>query len=129
MGAGGEPDPGYHDGIRREPDGTITGVGTIRVQLKLTEEEVLEYADALVAAARRFRQVATELGRRLAAKLNVDMAAFANPLFRLEWDASGHNPIVPLDEEWTFWFHGFECLFSNRKTGQQVEVKFGYLNE
>jgi hypothetical protein len=108
---------------------TISGISQLTLLQVIAEETVLIHADAIVQAAQRFRSHASELAGRLALKLNVLPEAFANPLFRLEYDPSGDNPVSVLDAEWNYWFHGFECAFGNSRTGEYVEVALGFRNE
>lgn len=106
--------------------GPTTWITIIKV---ISQSDVLAHADLIVAAAREFRATARALMTRLAGHLGVPLEAFADPLFRMTYEPGAPQPRGDLGDGWEFWFHGFECRFTNRITGQNVEVKLGYLNE
>jgi hypothetical protein len=83
------------------------------------EQEVLHHADALVRAAKQFRNIAQLLVQKLALVFNVvpqDIDAF----FRFGLDFEQYRG--SLDDDWEYSFHGFECWFGNCRTGQKLEV-------
>jgi len=130
--AGGIYDPEARKNVLQLPVGArISGTSRLSLLRVVSEEEVLAHADALVQAAQRFRQIATELAGRLASKLNVSLEAFSNQEFEWDFDcdSSCDDCATALDEEWTYWFHGCECLFSSAKTGAYVEIILGFGDE
>ena len=107
----------------------FSGYSRLTLLRVIDREIVLAHADAIVASARLFREIATDLAGRLAVKLKVPIEAFANPIVRREIDPRGKLHIEPLDAEWTFCFHGFQCGFRNTRTGQDLEINLGFLHE
>ncbi|MES2462564.1 MAG: hypothetical protein V4671_18430 [Armatimonadota bacterium] len=120
-----------HKGNTTGTSGTsgTTGTTWITIKLVISESEVLANAEQIISAARLFRQTAHELMNHLARKLGVPLEAFADPLFRMTDVPGAPQPEGELENGWTFWFHGFECAFENRQTGQEVEVRLGFLHE
>ncbi len=94
----------------------------------LPREEILAHAPELIASAREFGAIAGELARELAAQLGLSPAQLAahgqyqerEP--RLEQRGN-------LNNEWRYCFHGFQCGFIHRHTGQDVDVEFGFGEE
>jgi hypothetical protein len=84
---------------------------------------VVEHAEAICAAARASRATATRLMHALAGVLGVGVGAFADPLIRL---TLGDRDGGDIDADWAYSFHGMECRFTNRLTGQDVEVELGF---
>jgi hypothetical protein len=107
----------------------------------IPEAVVLAHAEEFVAAMRLFRRTATDLATRLAARLGVAPAGLLEGRPRLHgpgafglfgrvsrwlgWEPSDNR----LDREWVYYFHGGECCFVNRLTGQKVEVPLRFGDE
>lgn len=124
---------GSHDGPMllnyaerlRHAGQTVTGTSRISVMKVIPRAVVLENAEAIVEAARQFRSVATDLMTRLSRRLGVEPVQFAaDPMFWHRFGQSGN-----LNEEWGYFFHGFECGFGHRRTGQDLDVRLGFMGE
>lgn len=87
---------------------------------------VVAHEEAICAAARAYRATATRLMQTLAGVLGVDVGAFANPLIRMTLGDRGQGWV---DANWAYTFHGFECRFVSRASGQVVEVELGFGGE
>lgn len=102
---------------------------TTRVTLRerMPVAEVLREAPLMVEAARQSRAIATELVARLARHLDVPVSRFWERLLREDLPAESQHG--PLDSEWDYRFHGLQCAFVNRRTGQSVDVELGFEKE
>ena len=87
-----------------------TWVTVLRV---ISEADVLANADAIVDAAREFRSIATALMTLLARGRH----------------PRGSPDRGELGDGWEYAFHGLECAFRNRVTGQYVDVRLQFGNE
>jgi hypothetical protein len=95
------------------------------VTATITPETVLANADAIVAACRQFRALATELMGQVAIDLEMqpnEFAELATPALRT--DAPG-----TLEAGWEYSFHGFECCLWHLQTGQTLEVRLEFAPE
>ncbi|HEX8913523.1 MAG TPA: hypothetical protein VF796_14285 [Humisphaera sp.] len=130
------------------PDHSVfwSGDGVTAVPV-ISEAEVLAHSDPLVDAARHFRGIAEDLMERLARRFGVPVGAFSD-IRRRPW-ARPARPgwrralalLVPgrsrrgnlqrgdVDREWTYCFHGYQCAFASRSTGQVLDVELGYGDE
>ncbi|MDC3960459.1 hypothetical protein KEG38_41785 [Polyangium jinanense] len=63
--------------------------------------------------------MATELCTRLSQKLGIAREALVH---------SGHDS-GRLDAEWDYYFHGLECCFTSRRTGQVLDVELSFGDE
>lgn len=94
----------------------------------LSREEILANADELMESAREFRVLATQLCAQLAALIGIstrELAAHAQyqlPQNRIEQRGS-------LNDEWSYCFHGFQCGFTHKESGQSLDVEFGFGDE
>ena len=95
----------------------------------LDEATILRHARQLTDAARDFERVAQQCCLRLAAHLGVKIEDLVAQGRFLHPDFSDERQIGQLEGGWRFFFHGFECGFSNDKTKQHLDVVFGYENE
>ncbi|WP_165234034.1 DUF6896 domain-containing protein [Aquisphaera insulae] len=97
----------------------------------ISDEEVLTQADAIAAAAARFRLTATGLMNRLSRKLAIPLEAFYSleyrPRLRRDWFRDQWKG--RLSFRWGYAFHGYECGFRDRLTGQDVDVILGFPGE
>jgi hypothetical protein len=110
---------------KRQVGQIIRGVSHITLLRVISRSVVLANVDAIVEAARLFRVVATDLMERLARKLGAPTSQFSDdPMFWRIYGQQGR-----LDEQWDYFFHGYECGFRNRRTGQDVEVRLGFPGE
>jgi hypothetical protein len=98
----------------------------LTVKKVITSQQVLAHAEVFFTAASQFRRIAHELMARLAVKLGVPEVELYDRHFRSRLPA---NLPSDLDEEWEYWFHGFECRFQSRNTGQVLEVRLGFPQE
>jgi hypothetical protein len=114
-----------------------SGAGWITVKKVIRAEAVVANTTAFVAAARLFRQTASALASRLARRLRVEPDRLLD-LGRNRDSGSwlsclqgllGLPRRTSLDRVWDYAFHGLECRFENRVTGQVVEVRLGFGGE
>jgi hypothetical protein len=98
----------------------------VTVKPVISREKLLPHLPAMAHAARAYRDLANELMRKLAEKLCLSDDERKNPLMRVHLDqrVAGH-----LDSEWDYRFHGTECRFTHRKTGQQIEALLSFNGE
>ncbi len=104
------------------------GFDPVYFERVLSQKEVLANADELLESARDFRVLATQLCQQLATLIGIsarELAAHGQyqlPRNRIEqrgW----------LNDEWSYGFHGFQCGFRHRHSGQDVDVEFGFGDE
>lgn len=114
------------------PDYTVfDSGGGVTVKKVIAEADVLAGADAIVAAAVRFRRTAAGLMGRLSKTLDIPLGAF----YRLEYRPLLRRGLFRdgwrgrLDPRWGYAFHGRQCGFHDRATGQVVEVEMGFREE
>lgn len=99
----------------------------ITIKRVISEAVVVENSDAICAAAREFRRLANQLMLRLVAKLNIPRAVYTtDPLLRI---TLGERDAGRLGLSWRYGFHGMECRFENRWSGQVLEVRLGFGDE
>jgi hypothetical protein len=118
--------------------GQSSGVERITV-MKVIRPEVVRANEAeFVRALRLFRRTASELANRLAQRLGVApdrLAECRQGRAQEGWFGRVRGllgltlPSNRLDREWSYDFHGLECRFENRKTGQVVEVRLEFGTE
>jgi hypothetical protein len=118
--------------------GQSSGAERITV-MKVIRSEVVRANEAeFVRALRLFRRTASELADRLAQRLGVTpdcLAECRQGRGREGWYDRVRGLLGltlrgnRLDREWTYGFHGLECRFENRATGQVVEVRLGFGSE
>jgi hypothetical protein len=97
----------------------------ITVMNVVSTAEIESHATEILAAARLFREQATDLMTRLAQKLGASPEnTDGDPESWCRFPQSGD-----LDAEWMYWFHGMECEFRNRQTGQTIDVCLGFAGE
>jgi len=96
------------------------GISLLRVVDRST---VLAHAAEFVAAAAEFRRLANALAAQLARKLGVDRLL---PGTRIGLRAAQTGF---LDDQWSYYFHGFECCFTHRETGQELDVQLDYADD
>ncbi|MDI1484664.1 hypothetical protein [Polyangium sp. y55x31] len=97
----------------------LSGASQITVIPVITNADVLQIADELVAAAHEFRDLAIELCARLSPKLGIAREALVDSP-----RTSGR-----LDAEWDYHFHGLQCCFKSRRTGQVLDVELSFGDE
>jgi hypothetical protein len=105
--------------------------GGVTIKKVLAVEDILAEADAIVAAAAQFRRTATDLMGRMSRRLDIPLEAFYGleyrPLLRRGWFRNRWRG--RLDSRWGYAFHGHECGFKDRLTGQDVDVILGFPGE
>lgn len=105
--------------------------GGVTIKRVIADEDVLAEADAISAAAAQFRRTAAGLMGRLSRRLDIPLEAFYGleyrPLLRRGWFRDRWKG--RLDYRWGYAFHGHECGFRDRLTGQDVEVILGFPGE
>lgn len=79
---------------------------------RVHRDDVIKMEEALLLAAKHFRDTATALAHALAKHNQV-------PVGRLLEYA---DDLEPFDSKWAIYFHGPHCLFEHEDTGQSVEV-------
>jgi hypothetical protein len=99
--------------------GCHQGKEAITIVKVISSNEILKHAAEFVAAARLFRETASSLAQSLSSRLGINLKDLI-----LAPKAKGR-----LDREWSFAFHGLECFFRNRKTGQELEVRLEFGDE
>ncbi|MCA1596595.1 MAG: hypothetical protein LC772_09265 [Chloroflexi bacterium] len=123
-------DEKYRDSPQRHtPGAALPGNAAVTLLKVISEEDVLAHADELVLAVRRFNEIANDLVNRLAAKWDVPPDSLNSYFFRWRRYNDSADGERRLDEEWKYWFHGTECVFTHNATGQHVEFSFGSLGE
>ncbi len=95
----------------------------------LDEATILRHARQVTEAARDFERVARRCCLALATHLEVDVEDLIAQGRFLHPDFSDERQMGELEDGWRFFFHGFECGFSNDKTKQHLDVVFGYQNQ
>ncbi|HZT41423.1 MAG TPA: hypothetical protein VFA07_04510 [Chthonomonadaceae bacterium] len=103
------------------------GPTRITIKKRIAEPVVLEKAEALTEAASRFRRTAWDLMGRLAAQLDSPLEAFSSDASY--WHRAGYAQTGEIDGGWKYFFHGYECGFGSRVTGQVIEVRMGFEGE
>ena len=111
-------------------EGIAPGYGFDRVRFRriLTRDEIISHADELMRAAREFTDLANDLCAQLAAKVGISTTQlslcgqYLPPEKRTE-------QIGFLTPDWRYFFHGFECGFEHRQSGQHLDVIFGFRDE
>jgi hypothetical protein len=99
--------------------GCHRGKEAITIKKVISSKEILSNAPEFVATARLFRVTATYLAQTLSNCLGVKPADLI------------HAPKTKgrLNREWSYGFHGLECYFKNRKTGQELNVRLDFCDE
>jgi hypothetical protein len=116
-------DPISAQSVHQNIEGAVlSGVSKLFIYQLATKEQIEPLIPVLADAAREFRSLATDLMTRLCEKLAADPQEFADPLYwNPRFEQSGD-----LDGSWKHFFHGFECGFTQKHTGQWVEVRLGF---
>jgi hypothetical protein len=114
------------------PDFTVfDSGGAVTIKKVIPAVDVLAHATAIVAAATQFRIKSEDLMKRLSTKLGLPLHAFFSleykPLLRRGWFRNEWSG--KLDRAWRYGFHGYECRFKDRYTGQTLDVCLGFNNE
>lgn len=94
----------------------------------ITTSYILSKKDSIIYAAQLFRKTATELMDKLAKRYKVDFDS-GQGLFELRTNNDHINRITGIDDQWKFQFHGYECLLTNKVTGQSLDTIFIYRPE
>jgi hypothetical protein len=101
------------------------GITIMRV---VDRKTVLRHAHATREAAVSFGEIANTLVEDLAAKLGLRADDFSRePLIRMKIGKRADPGELP--GSWHYSFHGQQCRFENRKTGQVLDVELGYEGE
>jgi len=87
----------------------------ITITQKISEDEVMDEADALVHAAKRFAVDANRLAYAIAEANAIDPGQLANRMFHLEQSPAG----------WELFPHGAHLRGTNLDTGQEIEISLG----
>ena len=104
------------------------GFDSIYFARVLKRAEILENAPELLESAREFGALATELAHELAAKIGVTPAQLTSCGQYLP-AAQEMEQRGALNPHWNYFFHGFQCGFKHRESGQIVDVEFGFGEE
>jgi hypothetical protein len=105
--------------------GGSSGTECITIKKVIRREDVLTNTAEFVAALRLFRRTASALAVRLAQRLGVA----PDRLLDLDRQRDRAEGLGRLDGGWAYHFHGLECCFENRESGQAVEVRLGFGDE
>ena len=106
----------------------VFGYDSIHFERVLERDAILIRAPELIESAREFKRLATELSHRLAAKLGIEATVFSE-CGRMLPASISREQRGSLDDEWSYCFHGFQCGFRHRQSGQDVDVEFGFRDE
>lgn len=98
----------------------------ITIKRVVPEHVVLANEEAIYSAAKDFRRVATGLIRQLARHLSISEQEFKHPLMRMNLGKRSRGTLGP---EWEYFFHGYQCRFTHRTSGQAVDVELGFDGE
>jgi hypothetical protein len=91
----------------------------VTVYRVLDESAVLTHLPLFLAAIRDFSHTARACCHELAAAHGIDSADLLAQRNDIGWRRRRVG-------EWNFNFHGFECCFTHRRTGQVVDVRIGF---
>lgn len=107
---------------------SLYGFDRIRFHRILPSETILEHAPQFAASAREFRRLATILCRRLASKIGISSTqlSYSGRFLPPEQEVAQSGK---LSANWEYFFHGYQCGFTHRKTGQTLDVEFGFSDE
>ena len=94
----------------------------VTVYRVLDESAVLAHLPLVLAAIRDFSDAACACCHQLAAAHGIDPADLLARRNDIGWRRRRVG-------EWNFCFHGFECCFTHRLTGQVVDVRIGFRDE
>lgn len=107
--------------------GSSTDARSISIMRVLGKETILHHAETIHAAAADFKELASRLVSELSTRLELSPDRLAkDPLIRLKL---GDRDSGSLNRLWDYVFHGLECRFQNRETGQVVEVQLAFEGE
>jgi hypothetical protein len=114
------------------PDYTVfNSGGAVTIKKVIAEADILASADAIVSAALKFRRTADDLMTRLSSKLGIPFEAFYRLEHRLllrgRWFKSRWSG--RLDTRWSYGFHGYQCGFRDKSSGQKLDVELGFDGE
>ena len=84
-------------------------------------DQILEQKEEIHKAARSFREDGIKLMKALGRAYQINPFV-SDELFALKQKSRENKQRGKVDKEWDFWFHGAECQFKNRYTGQIVEL-------
>jgi hypothetical protein len=98
----------------------------------MTREGIIDNQGKILECARSFRDDANYLMYGLANDFSFSLAkpiSFPKEVYKSKYNNKGI-----FRNDWTYWFHGAECVFENTRTGQVVELiwvttpEFGFLD-
>ena len=124
------PDDVSLPAARRNAEGTtLTGFARVSIRRVITDQAIEAHLDLLLSAATEYGSLTNSLMARLANQLGVSLSEFsANELWhpheqrgRLRKEVA-----VSMTEEWSYFFHGVDCLFESKVTGVTVEARLGF---
>jgi hypothetical protein len=84
-------------------------------------DKILEKKEEIYQAASSFRKDGIRLMKILGEEYNINPFE-GRELFDLKRKSRDNKQRGKVNEQWNFWFHGAECQFENRVTGQIVEL-------
>ncbi|MEM6316138.1 MAG: hypothetical protein AAF960_00625 [Bacteroidota bacterium] len=87
----------------------------------IATNEILEKKEEIYQAACSFRKDGIRLMKMLGETYQINPFE-GRTLFDLRRKSRDNGQREKVNKEWTFWFHGAECQFKNRITGQIVEL-------
>lgn len=110
--------PGFQIGIH-------TSEPIVSILKLITDEEIDQFQNFFDRCAQDYRRLATELITGLAKQLNVEInpalpLETLNPYGNTNYEQAGEYGL------WRYFFHGFDCAFTHKKTGRYIEVPLTY---
>lgn len=88
--------------------------------LKVVDEEIiLEHNELFLKAIEAYSTMMNELVTRLAEQLNFPPDQITERWIEQVEDSQLHGQV---GDDWMYYFHGYECCFKNRNTGQIIDV-------
>ena len=98
------------------------------IQPALETAKILALKDDIYNAAVSFRNDGIEIIKALGETYQVNPFE-QKSLLSIKEKSRSNKQRGKVNDEWDFWFHGAECQFKNRKTGQIIELVITYGSE
>lgn len=103
--------------------GSNVSITCVTVYRIFCDSDVAEYGAAIARAAQEFRDTATRLANRIAEH-------FQMPLLGLsDWPSFISGSMGSIGDDWSFYFHGCNCVFENQLSHQVVDVLLDFGDE
>lgn len=118
--------------LKKELEGFLVSnkQDSIAIEKLITKSIVLKHSALVVTLLKEYRNKAEMLVRKLAQKFDLIIDEnYPMNTFNKFKEGIKESPRGKLDEIWDYYFHGFECRFTNKKTSHQIEVILTFANE